>query len=98
MHWNFFFTLGLLPILGALLENLSPTIDFTLMALLISLSTLFCSGSASLYEAGHQALLDFTTLQEWTLHTARVGLVSMNKEGIVSLPGTFFVTPAELTG
>lgn len=37
--------------------------------------------------AVHQLALSFTPLQSWTLSSARIGLVGMNKEGIVSLPG-----------
>ena len=36
VHWNFFFTMGLLPIFGAALERLAPYIDFTVMALCVS--------------------------------------------------------------
>lgn len=73
VHWNFFFTLGLLPIAGAALEKLSPKFDLTLIALLISFL--------------HQSLLSFTSLQEWALTAERINLISQNKEGIVSLPG-----------
>ncbi|KAL7004610.1 Glucosaminyl phosphatidylinositol (GlcN-PI) nositol acylation protein [Cystobasidiomycetes sp. EMM_F5] len=40
VHWNFFFTLGLLPICGNLAERLWPKVSFTMMALGISTALL----------------------------------------------------------
>ncbi|ORY90902.1 GPI-anchored wall transfer protein 1 [Leucosporidium creatinivorum] len=73
VHWNFFFTMGLLPIFGAALQYLSPLVDFHLMALVISVV--------------HQLALSRTALQDWTLNAERISFLSQNKEGIVSLPG-----------
>ena len=36
VHWNFFFTLGLLPIFGAAFQDLSPHFSFTGMALVVT--------------------------------------------------------------
>jgi phosphatidylinositol glycan class W len=36
VHWNFFFTLGLLPVFGAALGRLSPRIDLTALALIVT--------------------------------------------------------------
>lgn len=47
--------------------------------------------------AGHQLLLSFTNLQFWALTAARTSLVSMNKEGLVSLPGYLAIYLAGLS-
>ncbi|KAK4685828.1 glucosaminylphosphatidylinositol acyltransferase, partial [Tremellales sp. Uapishka_1] len=74
VHWNFFFTLGLLPVLGTLLFPIRQNfMRWSIMGLVIS--------------AVHQGLLKNTRLQGWVLSEARIGLVGMNKEGLVSLPG-----------
>ncbi|KDE08716.1 hypothetical protein MVLG_01171 [Microbotryum lychnidis-dioicae p1A1 Lamole] len=73
VHWNFFFTMAILPVFGAGLERLVPKVGFTLMALLVT--------------AVHQLILSRTSVTSWVLTAARVSLVSQNKEGLVSLPG-----------
>ncbi|GAA5944193.1 glucosaminyl-phosphotidylinositol O-acyltransferase [Sporobolomyces koalae] len=73
VHWNFFFTMAFINIFGTVFERCASSIDMHWVGLAISL--------------GHQMLLTATPLQEWTLLAARTGLVSQNKEGIVSLPG-----------
>lgn len=97
MHWNFFFTMGLLPVFGAAFERLSPKVDFHAMALTVTSGALHmrssdtvCGQNADTYFlAVHQILLSRTSLQDWTLGAARTTLVSQNKEGLVSLPGVF---------
>lgn len=39
--------------------------------------------------SAHEAALNRTGLLGWVLSEARIGLIGMNKEGIVSLPGKF---------
>ncbi|GAA5823039.1 hypothetical protein JCM10212_004226 [Sporobolomyces blumeae] len=73
VHWNFFFTMALIPVFGAALERLSTRIDLHWVGLIVS-----CL---------HQATLSGTALQSWTLDAARTSLVSQNKEGLVSFPG-----------
>ncbi|SGY68340.1 BQ5605_C004g02879 [Microbotryum silenes-dioicae] len=79
VHWNFFFTMAILPVFGAGLERLVPKVGFTLMALLVT--------------AVHQLILSRTSLTSWVLTAARVSLVSQNKEGLVSLPGLYVLPP-----
>ncbi|SCV72555.1 BQ2448_4092 [Microbotryum intermedium] len=73
VHWNFFFTMAILPVFGSGFGRLAPKIGFTLMALLVT--------------SVHQSILSRTGLTHWTLTPARDSLVSQNKEGLVSLPG-----------
>lgn len=73
VHWNFFFTLALLPIFGALAERLSGRISFKYMALVVT--------------ALHQILLGATSLQAYTFNGHRPNLVAQNKEGLVSFAG-----------
>lgn len=73
VHWNFFFTLALLPVFGALAERWSDIISFKYMALFVT--TL------------HQLLLISTPLQTYTLNGQRPNLFAQNKEGLVSFAG-----------
>ncbi|GAA5847976.1 hypothetical protein JCM3766R1_005927 [Sporobolomyces carnicolor] len=73
VHWNFFFTMALIPVFGTALERLATSLDAHWIGLIVS--------------TAHQGLLSSTQLQEWTLEAARTNLVSQNKEGIVSFPG-----------
>ncbi|GAA5896233.1 hypothetical protein JCM6882_008526 [Rhodosporidiobolus microsporus] len=74
VHWNFFFTLALLPVFGAALVGVFlKKVDLHWVGLLVSVA--------------HQILLNGTSLQTWTLEAPRFGLVSQNKEGIVSFIG-----------
>lgn len=80
VHWNFFFTLGFLPPLLALLQSiptggLNPTGLYTLLSLGVGL--------------GYQVVLESTGLQAYVLIGDRnkFGLLGMNKEGISSFAG-----------
>lgn len=80
VHWNFFFTLGFLPPLLALLQSvptagLNPTWIYTLLSLSVGLS--------------YQIVLESTPLQSFVLIGDRTayGLLSANKEGISSFAG-----------
>ncbi|GAA5872551.1 hypothetical protein JCM8547_006941 [Rhodosporidiobolus lusitaniae] len=74
VHWNFFFTLALLPVFGAALVGVFlKKVDLHWVGLLVSV--------------GHQLVLSLTPLQTWTLEAERTGLVSQNKEGLVSFVG-----------
>ncbi|EJD51891.1 GWT1-domain-containing protein [Auricularia subglabra TFB-10046 SS5] len=73
VHWNFFITLAILPPLQVLLHGLIARINVGFLAVTI---------------AGlHQLALSYTPLQNYALNAARTDWLSMNKEGIISLPG-----------
>ncbi len=74
VHWNFFFTLALLPPSVALFQSLSSLVSsIALLALLL--------GST------YQALLEYTSLKAYILTAPRVDLLSMNREGVFSFLG-----------
>lgn len=84
VHWNFFFTLGFLPPLLALLQSiptggLSPTGLYTVLSLGVGL--------------GYQVVLESTGLQAYVLigDRTKFGLIGMNKEGISSFAGYFAI-------
>ncbi|KAL5514715.1 hypothetical protein ACEPAG_2031 [Sanghuangporus baumii] len=72
-HWNFFFTLAILPILQVLLHPIMIHLPISLLGFLVALC--------------HQLALSLTPLQQYTLTAPRTGLLSANKEGLVSLSG-----------
>ncbi|KAL7414760.1 GWT1-domain-containing protein [Mrakia frigida] len=72
-HWNFFFTLGMLPPFGVLFYRFTDRLQFSAMGILVTVV--------------HQLLLSLTPLQTWALTAPRTSLLSQNKEGIVSFPG-----------
>lgn len=75
VHWNFFFTLGLLPPFVSLFQSVSgksPTMVAFFSLLL---------GSA------YQLLLDSTNLKAYILTAPRTDLFSQNREGIFSFTG-----------
>lgn len=74
VHWNFFFTLALIPPLTALFHPLSallPTV--AVISLLISFI--------------YQAVLETTKIQAYILTAPRSDLVSQNREGLFSICG-----------
>ena len=76
VHWNFFFTLGFIPITVSLLRLCVPRrvkVDFMFFGLFVGIA--------------YQVLLSLTGLQKWILYAPRTGLLSMNKEGLSSLLG-----------
>lgn len=73
VHWNFFFTLGLLPLCGLYAERLWTHMSFQYMAHIVTFV--------------HQILLVASPLQGFVLGPDRRGLLAMNKEGILSFPG-----------
>ncbi|KAK3848695.1 MAG: GWT1-domain-containing protein [Linnemannia gamsii] len=73
MHWNFFFTLGFLPIFVTLFRSLANYVRFSLLG----------TGIALVY----QYFLTYRGLEEYIQHAPRVDIISMNKEGIFSFAG-----------
>ena len=74
VHWNFFFTLALLPPSVAVFQSLNSWIpSLALLAFVLS----------SIY----QALLEYTSLKAYILTAPRVDLLSMNREGVFSFLG-----------
>ena len=74
VHWNFFFTLALLPPFVALSQSLSAVVPYTgLLSFLIS----------GLY----QTLLELTRLKAFMLTAPRSDLLSQNREGVFSFWG-----------
>ncbi|KAL8381336.1 hypothetical protein RB595_005546 [Gaeumannomyces hyphopodioides] len=74
VHWNFFFTLGLLP----------PSVAAAQSALRLVPSF---AGLAVLLAVVYQVLLESTGLKAFILAAPRTDLVSMNREGIFSFLG-----------
>ncbi|KAF7797982.1 hypothetical protein EIP86_009189 [Pleurotus ostreatoroseus] len=72
-HWNFFFTMGLIPILEVLLHPFLIHLPVSSIGVCLAIS--------------HQIALSAGGLMEFALHAPRVGVVSANKEGIISLTG-----------
>ena len=74
VHWNFFFTLALLPPSVALFQSLNSLIpSIALLALLLG--------------SFYQALLEYTNLRAYILTAPRTDLLSMNREGLFSFLG-----------
>jgi phosphatidylinositol glycan class W len=74
MHWNFFFTLGLLPPFVAVFQSVSKIVP-SFAALAILLGVLY------------QAALKNTSLGKYILFAPRTDLISMNREGFCSFVG-----------
>ncbi len=75
VHWNFFLTLAVLPLIGSFLRPFSRFMRYSTMGVLIGV--------------GYQVALLNTPLQDWVLSDPpkRHGLIEQNKEGIASLAG-----------
>jgi len=74
VHWNFFFTLGLLPPFVALFQSAFEIVP-SYEALAVALGIFY------------QLVLEFTDLKAFILTAPRVGLLSKNREGIFSFFG-----------
>ncbi|KAL8732977.1 MAG: hypothetical protein Q9166_002375 [cf. Caloplaca sp. 2 TL-2023] len=76
VHWNFFFTLALLPPFAALMQALPQSLSS------VHLMALITSGI-------YQVVLDSTSLKAYILTAARDNLLSQNREGVFSFVGYF---------
>ncbi|KAI0342237.1 hypothetical protein BDW22DRAFT_1407441 [Trametopsis cervina] len=72
-HWNFFFTLGLIPILQVFIHPLIVYAPVSLLGILLAVS--------------HQIALAAGGLMAYVMHAPRVDIISANKEGLISLTG-----------
>lgn len=75
VHWNFFFTLALLPPFGILTEHLLSPNPRTLA---------FC---ALLIASVYEVLLETTSLKAYILTAPRIDFLSKNREGVFSFVG-----------
>lgn len=73
VHWNFFFTLALLPPFAALCQPLFAKIHP------LMLTVLLCGA--------YQVVLDMTNLKAYILTAPRTGIFSQNREGLFSFSG-----------
>ncbi|KAJ3484919.1 hypothetical protein NLI96_g5316 [Meripilus lineatus] len=72
-HWNFFITLGLMPILQVFFHPLIAVLPISLLGVVVALS--------------QQLFLSYGGLASYVLDAPRTTLISHNKEGLVSLIG-----------
>ncbi|CAG8443742.1 23675_t:CDS:2 [Dentiscutata erythropus] len=73
VHWNFFFTLGFLPIFVTICRTLHKYIRFSILGLSIAIL--------------YQIVLNRLGLEDYILYAHRTDLISSNKEGICSFWG-----------
>ncbi|KAG9293785.1 hypothetical protein G9A89_019123 [Geosiphon pyriformis] len=73
LHWNFFFTLGFLPIFVTICRTVQKYVRFSLMGLGIALV--------------YQQLLSRFGLEDFIHHAPRSNIISANKEGLCSFLG-----------
>ncbi|EMD36738.1 hypothetical protein CERSUDRAFT_83761 [Gelatoporia subvermispora B] len=76
-HWNFFFTIALLPLLEVLLHPLIVHAPISLLGIVAAVS--------------QQLSLSSLGFMRFVFEAPRVSLISANKEGLVSLTGYFAV-------
>ena len=92
IHWNFFFTLGLIPVFTSILQFILPFLNFgVLSALVIMGKTItYLAKSIIIYCLVYQRVL-MSGLQDFILNAPRdLSLIHMNREGICSFFGMVF--------
>ncbi|EIN14635.1 hypothetical protein PUNSTDRAFT_49357 [Punctularia strigosozonata HHB-11173 SS5] len=73
VHWNFFVTLAVLPVVQTALDPLIARFSITSLGVLVA--------------TAHQTTLSYLGGSHYILEAPRIGIISANKEGILSLPG-----------
>ncbi|KAI8598767.1 GWT1-domain-containing protein [Dissophora ornata] len=73
MHWNFFLTLGFLPIFVTFFRSLASRVRFSILGTAVAVV--------------YQYFLTYGGLEDYIQHAPRVDIISMNKEGIFSFAG-----------
>ncbi|KND00467.1 glucosaminyl-phosphotidylinositol O-acyltransferase [Spizellomyces punctatus DAOM BR117] len=73
VHWNFFMTLALIPLVITILQLLAPGLSFTTLAVVISVA--------------YTILLQNMGLERYIMEAPRDNIFSMNREGICSFFG-----------
>ncbi|KAI0816924.1 GWT1-domain-containing protein [Trametes gibbosa] len=73
VHWNFFITLALIPVLQVILHPLMMRSPISLLGVIVAIS--------------HQLALSMGGIQGFVLDAPRAGIIAANKEGIVSVTG-----------
>ena len=73
VHWNFFFTLGLLPPFVAVFQLIPPLLRYEIIPHLMII--------------GYQCILYYSRLTAFILTAPRVDLITQNREGIFSFVG-----------
>lgn len=89
-HWNFFFTMGTLPVLEVLLHPVLPFAPVSMIAIAIALCGCSARHGFSRTDTcfiAHQVALSAAGWREFVIFAPRTDLLSANKEGIVSLFG-----------
>ncbi|RKO93619.1 GWT1-domain-containing protein, partial [Blyttiomyces helicus] len=84
VHWNFFITLGLVPIFVALFRALNSNVDLGRLGLRVALVYMAC--------------LRIGNLEDYILNAPRDNIINMNREGICSFFGylAIFLFAAEI--
>ncbi|KAJ4491171.1 GWT1-domain-containing protein [Lentinula edodes] len=83
VHWNFFITLALVPVMEVMLHPVMIRVSVTAIGIVVAIF--------------QQLLLSKFGLSDYVFNAPRVDLISANKEGIVSLPGYFSIHLLGLT-
>ncbi|KAH9848063.1 GWT1-domain-containing protein [Lenzites betulinus] len=73
VHWNFFITLAVIPVVQVLLHPVMVRLPISLLGVVVAIA--------------HQLALSMGGIQSFVLDAPRVGIISANKEGIVSVTG-----------